>query len=141
MALLKSIFVLALFSSSLVLAEPVQATTSADVKQKSKEALETAADYSKEQKEQVQKNMEKSLNSLKEEIAELKVKAANKVGEAKETSDEQIEALQARQKELSKKLTEFKNSSGKAWTEMKNGMSAAIKKLSESYDKAKKEYQ
>lgn len=118
----------------------VHATTTEEVKEKTKEAAASAVDYSKEQKEKVQAEMEESLAAMKVKIAELKVQAQKKAGSAKTAAKNEISDLEKSQKQLSTRLNKFKKSSGKAWDNMKIGFNDAFKKLSEAYDKAKENY-
>ncbi|MGE5085601.1 MAG: hypothetical protein ACM3MG_04825, partial [Bacillota bacterium] len=59
------------------------ATTKEEVKHKTSEAADAAVNYSKEQKEQFQKDMQANLDDLKKEIADLKKSASEKTGDAK----------------------------------------------------------
>ena len=132
-SLLVSILVLALSSFSF-------ATTKEDVQQKTADAASAAVDYSKEQKEQFQKDMEGKLSDLKQEIAEMKEAASKKTGAAKTEMKEQIASLEKKQDGIKKDLSKMKKSSGKAWAEMKTGMSKAWDSLADSYKKAKAEF-
>ncbi len=116
------------------------ATTSEEVKEKTKEAAASAVDYSKEQKEKIQAEMEESLAAMKVKIAELKEQASKKAGSAKSATKNEIADLEKKQKQASIRLDKFKKSSGKAWENMKTGFNDAFKKLSEAYDKAKENY-
>jgi len=117
------------------------ATTKEEVQQKTADAATAAADYSKEQKEQFQKDMETKLGELKAEIADLKKQASEKTGAAKKEMNEQIATLEKKQKDMKKDLAKLGKSSGQAWAEMKVGMSKAWDSLSESYAKAKTKFQ
>lgn len=129
------IFVLSIFASSIAFA-----TTSEEVKEKTKDAAASALDFSKERKEIVQREMEESLATMKEKIAELKVVADRKVGAAKKSATQEVANLEKSQAALSARLNKFKKSSGKAWKNMKAGFNDAFRKLSEAYDKAKDDY-
>ncbi|HEX7675560.1 MAG TPA: hypothetical protein VF412_15395 [Bdellovibrio sp.] len=117
------------------------ATTKEEVKQKTADAAVAAADYSKEQKEQFQKDMEGKLADLKNEIADLKKQASEKSGAAQKEMKAQIANLEKKQSEMKKDLAKLEKSSGKAWTEMKVGMNKAWDTLSDSYTKAKAKFQ
>ncbi len=117
------------------------ATTKEEVQQKTADAASAAADYSKEQKEQFQKDMDTKLADLKAEIADLKKQASEKTGEAKKEMNTQIANLERKQKEMKKDLAKLGKSSGKVWSEMKTGMSKAWDSLSDSYEKAKAQFQ
>lgn len=116
------------------------ATTSEEVTTKTKEAASAAVEYSKEQKEQFQKDMEAKLSEIKKEIAELNEQVSAKTGEAKAEMKAQVKNLEIRQQVLKKDLTKLKKSTGNAWSEMRAGVSKAWDALAESYDKAKAEF-
>lgn len=119
----------------------VYATDKAQVvKQKASETVQAASEYTKEQKEEIQKSAEEKLNAISTEISDLKKDAKAATGKAKEEIDQEIKYLEKKQKSLKSDLARWKASSGKAWNEMKSGMSAAIDKLAESYQRAKKEF-
>lgn len=111
-----------------------------EVKQKTAEAAAAVVDYSKEQKEQFQKEMEDNLAAINKEIAELKSHVSDVSGEAQKELNEKITALESKQSELSQRLAKLKKSSGKAWSEMKSGVTKAWDALSGSYKKAKAEF-
>ena len=125
---------------ALSLTPSVFATTKEEVKQKTAEAADAAANYSKEQKEQFQKDMQTNLDDIKKEIADLKKVASEKTGDAKKEMNEQIATLEKKQDEMSKDLSKLKKSTGRAWDQMKTGMNKAWDSLSDSYKKAKAEY-
>lgn len=129
-----------IFLFSFVLSFSAFATTKEEVADKTKAAATAAADYSAEQKEQFQKDMEHNLQELKSEISELKKSASEKSGKVKAGMKEKIAALEAKQADMKNDLAKLKKSSGKAWSEMKSGMSKAWGSLSESYAKAKSEF-
>lgn len=125
---------------TLSFALPAFASKKEEVKQKTAEAASAVVDYSKEQKEQFQKEMEDNLAAINTEIVELKSHVSEASGDAKKELNEKIAALESKQAELSKNLAKLKKSSGKAWTEMKTGVSKAWDVLSDSYKKAKAEF-
>jgi peptidoglycan hydrolase CwlO-like protein len=116
------------------------ATSGEDVKHDAKKAASTAGDYTVEQKEKVQKDMEDSLASMKKEIADLKAQADKKGTEVQKGTQEKIAMLEKKEIELEGRMAKFKASSGRAWDHMKNGMSSAMKELSKSYGKAKAQF-
>jgi hypothetical protein len=123
-----------------LIASIVYAADSTEVKQKASETVDAATEYTKAQKEEIQKGMEKNLNAMADEIKELKKQAKKATGSAKDEMNTQITGMETKQGELKADLARLKKSSGKAWSELKSGMSAAMDKLSESYSKAKKEF-
>ncbi|MGZ3797250.1 MAG: sll1863 family stress response protein, partial [Pseudobdellovibrionaceae bacterium] len=77
---------------------------------------------------------------ISEEIADLKKDAKTASGKLKNELNQEISLLEKKQKSLQKDFTHWKKSTGKAWEEMKNGMSQAMDNISDSYQKAKKEF-
>ena len=118
-----------------------QAVTADDVSTKTKKALDSAAEYTTEQKEDFQKKMEANLESLKSKITELKNKAAAAQGHVQKKSEKNIAQLEKKQKELQIKLEKLKNSSGRAWSKMKVGLSAAWDKTKTTFTEVQKELQ
>lgn len=135
MKIFKILLVLGLVGSVVYATDKAQ-----EVKQKTSEAVQAAGEYTKEQKEEIQKSFEEKLSKLSAEIKELKSDAQTATGNAKQSLEKDIKNLEAKQKSLKKDMVRLKESSGKAWTEMKAGMGAALDKLSDSYQKAKKEF-
>lgn len=110
------------------------ATTAKDVKDKTAAAADSAVEYTKEQKDAFVSDMEQKLASLKKELHELEVKADK-------TKNEQIKALEKRQKELEADLRKLKASSGQAWSKLRAGLSKAWDQMADSFSEAKKELQ
>ncbi len=130
-----------LFSVLVFLTGVAHAATASDVKNKTKAAIDSAVDYTSEQKEDFQKKMETNLESLKSEIAELKTKAAEAQGHVQKKSEKSIVQLEKKQKELQVKLEKLKNSSGRTWSKMKVGLSAAWDKTKSTFSEVQKELQ
>ncbi len=114
--------------------------TKEEVQKKSTEAASAAVEYSKEQKEQFQKEMGSKLDELTSEVRELKQKAIQTTGDAQKQLSEQIALLEKKENELKKDLASLSKSTGKGWEQMKSGVNKAWDSLSDSYQKAKKEF-
>lgn len=132
MKLIVTAFVLGLSFSA-------HSTTTGEVSMKTKEAAQSAVDYTMEQKEAFQKSMEKNLNALESEVAELKAKATTAHGAAQAKTNSKIKDLETKQGELQKKMSDLKKSTGKAWVKMKDGMSSAWSKAKETISEAEAE--
>ncbi len=115
------------------------ATTKEDVGNKASEAAAAAVSYTQEQKEEFQKSMEQKLEELNTQISDLKEASAKKGTQARKETQKTIAALEAKKETMKKDLAQLKTRTGKAWGEMKSGMSQAWDSLKESYDKAKSE--
>lgn len=116
--------ILALFISQFTMA-----TSAQDVKNKAGETVDTAVEYTKEQKQAFTKEMEYNISNLKKEIAELKGKQSQKLDE-----------LKAKQANLEQDLAKLKKSSGNAWGQLRNGMTKAWTEIKTSYQSAKEEF-
>lgn len=140
MAIVKLLVVLGLVGSVVYAMDTKVDKKGQEVKQKALETAQAAGEYTNEQKVEMQKNFEEKINKVSREIADLKKDAAAASGKVKKELDEEIQALEKKQKSIQKDLARWKKSSGKAWEDMKNGMSQAMDSISESYQKAKKEF-
>ena len=116
------------------------ATTSQEVKQKTSEAATAAADYTKEQKDQFEKDMKAKYAELQTEIASMKKQASEATGSAKKEMDAQIATLEKKQSDMKSDLRKLGKSSGAAWAEMKIGVSKAWDSLASSYQNAKTKF-
>lgn len=117
----------------------LQATTREEVNNKTKEAVEATVSYTKEQKEEAEKNIKQSIDALEQDISSLKKQASQLTGEAKVRLNDEIMAMEAKQGDLKKDFEKLKKVSGAAWAEMRKGLSKAYDGLSEGYQKAKAE--
>lgn len=109
------------------------ATSANDVKNKASETVDTAAEYTKEQKESFVKDMEENLAALKTQIKTMKEKAGA-------SKDETVKKLEAKQAQLEKDLAQMKKSSGNAWSKLKSGVSKAWSEIKTSMSEAKEEF-
>lgn len=116
----------------LIVGTQALATTAQDVKNKTAEAAETTAAYTKEQKEAFMKDMDQQITTLKKQIAEMKSKAGK-------SKDQTVQDLEKKQKNLETQYTSLKNSSGRAWDKLKVGVSKAWDQLKTSVSEAKEE--
>jgi hypothetical protein len=123
----------ALFTASLLLAEPAK-TTATDVKNKAGETVDTARRYASEKKDEFEKRMGDKMKSLRDDVTELKDKAKNG---AEKTADDTVKDLEAKEKTADAKLGELGKAGGKAWSSLKAGVEKAVDDLDEGVQKAK----
>jgi hypothetical protein len=107
--------------------------TSEDVKKETKEAYETALEYSKQRKEEILRQMQAKLDQYKQNIEKLKIKTELMGQGLKADFDRRVDELQAKQAAAEEKLSELKSSSGKAWSEIKEGLDQAMLDLEQAY--------
>jgi len=118
--------------------------TAEDVKTEAAEAMETAKNYTKEQKEAYMQKIDARLGELDREISALGEKIQAGTGEMKAEGRAKLEAslqtLRAQKEATVQQYEKLKTSSGAAWDALKTGMDAAMKKLDETFEKAKAEF-
>lgn len=119
--------------------KPEKEVSMEDVKEKSGEALEGLAEYTEQQKEVFQQEIQDQIESFDKKINNLQENAANLQGEAKQELNEKIARLEAMKKNAGEKLESLKGKSGEAWAEMKEGISDSITELQQAYDDAMNE--
>jgi uncharacterized protein YukE len=120
---LKTLLIAALFMTS-----TVGLATTEEISQK---AGETADAF--------KKTMNEKLATLKTQIDKLEKDAKSSSGKAKVSVDDQLKSLEARRGTLKKQLDETGGQTGRAWTQVKDGMSRAMKDLESGYRNAKAE--
>jgi hypothetical protein len=114
--------------------------TSEDVKKESKEAYQTAVEYSKQQKEEIVRQMQVKLDEYKQNIEKLKIKTELMGQGLKADFNHRLDELQAKQEAAQEKLSELKSSSGKAWDEVKEGLNQAMLDLERAYVDARSQF-
>jgi hypothetical protein len=113
------------------------ATEVSEIKKNAAKTIDSAVEYTKEQKEEVQVKLQNSLDEISLKIKNLKEKASVQSGETKKSFESQVHKLEVKREQAEKKLLKLKLSTGKAWNEIKLGVSSALSKLADSYEKAK----
>lgn len=107
--------------------------------------VEDVSDFSKEQKDKIQKEFKAQLAAIDQEIKDIKDKAKKVKETASEESkkqiNDQVEFLEKRRSELKADFKNLQNSSGKAWDQVKLGFQNSMMTLKESFQKAKQEFQ
>jgi hypothetical protein len=102
--------------------------------------METAKEYTQEQKEEYLRQMRAKLDEFNKEIQELQTKAASKAIGLKEASKEELSQsmkdLAEKKKAAAEKIDELKNASGNAWEDIKTGADLAMDELNKSLEQA-----
>ena len=126
-------------------AKPKEGVTAADVKKEAAQAVETAATYTKEQKDAYMQKIEARLEELDRDIGALGDKIQSGTTEMKAEGraklEESLKTLRAEKDAAARQYEKLKTSSDKAWDNLKSGMDAAMQKLNAAFDKAKSEFE
>jgi TolA-binding protein len=104
-----------------------------DVKKQTQEAVETAVQFAKQERDEFIQKAQKDLDALNGKLEELKKQAQGETGEAKDKMDRQIKNLQEQQQVAEKKLSNLKSATGDAWKDLKTGTEAAIDSIRKSF--------
>ena len=125
--------------------KPKTKVTAEDVKNKAAEAVDTAADYTMEQKEAYMQKIDIRLKELDRDIEALgnRIQAGTDemTAEGRAKLEASLQTLKAQKEGAVEQYEKLKTSGGQAWDELKAGMDAAMKKLNAAYDKAKAEFE
>jgi TolA-binding protein len=114
--------------------------TSEDVRRDAGKAVETAAEFSQETKEEFQKKLDLRLKELDAEIAKLREKGSDLKDEAKANWDKKIADLETKREAASAKLKEIGHSSAEAWKDIQKGAQAAWDDLDKAFREASREF-
>lgn len=119
--------------------------TSQDVKAETKEMIKTLQQYTIEQRDKAMKEAEQAMDTIDKRIDKLESRVDSNWDKmtqaAREEARANLKAMRQQRNELSEWYGSFKNSSADAWEEMKKGFSDAYQALSDSWEKAKSEYE
>jgi len=118
--------------------------TAQDVKKETKELIDTLQQYTAKQRDQAVKEADQALKKLDGRIDKLENRVDNNwdnmTQAARRKARANLKALRKQRNELAEWYGSFKNSSAGAWEQMKKGFSDAYQALSDSWEKAKREY-
>lgn len=131
--------------SALGCGEDNEKTTIQDVKESAKKALDTAVDYSQEQKAKFMKEVGQHWDSLRADIDQLQDKLAKKKEQAGEQAKARWKAikadLQEKQEAVKQAYEELSDASGEAYAAAKKKLEAAMADLKAAYENAAAELQ
>ena len=111
------------------------------MKTKAEETWTATKEYTAEEKNEFQKSFNDKLDALDKDIDDMKAKASEKTGDAKKAYQAKVDQLQKDKKDVEAKLDQLQNKTGKAWTQVKNGVVKSYDHLKASFVKAKEEMQ
>ena len=110
------------------------------VKDEAKEAASATTQYLKQEKQQFVSSMQESLNDIKSNMNTLKEHAQAAGGKANAQLGQHIELFEDKMNLAQAQLDHLKDSSGKAWMDMKLGMQEAVADLKQSYNRVLTEF-
>ena len=120
--------------------QPPGKLRSEDVRRDAGQAAETAAEYSRQTKDEFQKKLETRLKELDAEIAKLREKGRDLKDQAKADWDRKMADLETKRDAARGKLAEVRDSSGEAWKDVQKGAQSAWDELDKAFHEASREF-
>jgi DNA anti-recombination protein RmuC len=114
--------------------------TSEDVRRDAGQAVNTAAEYSQQTKEEFQKSLDARLKELDAEIVKLREKGRDLKDEAKVNWDRKMADLETKRDAARAKLAEVGRSSADAWKDVQKGAQSAWDELDKAFHDASQEF-
>jgi hypothetical protein len=114
--------------------------TPEDVRRDAGHAVKTAAEYSRQTKEEFQKKLDTRLKELDAEIAKLREKGRNLKDNAKANWEQKMADLESKRDAASAKLAEVGRSSAEAWKDVQKGAQSAWDELDKAFRDASREF-
>jgi uncharacterized coiled-coil DUF342 family protein len=111
-----------------------------DVRRDAGQATKTAAEYSRQTKEEFQTNLEAQLNELDAKIDKLREKGRDLKDEVKVKWDQKMTELDTKRDAARAKLDEVGRSSAEAWKDVQKGAQSAWDELGKAFRKASREF-
>ena len=127
--------------SDLPIVEKESRPTLEDVQQQTAEAARTLWDFAKNKSEEFRDAMAREMNGIDARMAQLRERASELSGAAREKMDEQLVQLEEKRKELAEQLERASANSGEAWDETKAGIRKAYEEVSDALGRAYAELQ
>ena len=115
-------------------------TTSEDVRPDVGKAVDTAAEYAQQTKEEFQQKLDARLKELDAEMVVLREKGRDLKDEAKEKWAQNMADLEAKRDAAQAKLTEVKDSSAEAWKDLQKGAQAAWEDMDKAFHEASRKF-
>ncbi len=113
-----------------------KSVTAGDVKKEAREALETASQFTEQQKKEYQATIESRLREIGKKLEDMKSGADRLKEEARSELKKEMENLEKKKADAEQKLAQLKTETGKAWEDIKNGLDKALVEIDEAYEKA-----
>lgn len=139
-------FAVAALLLSLQACKKTEATATANpetvdsVKQKVKEALQAAKNYTYDHKDEYAQKLQNVVDDVNAKIADLKARAEKAGAEAQAQLQPQIDELRQKGREVQRQLDKVQAATPAAWSEIKTRVSKALEDLQDAFEKAKEKF-
>ena len=119
---------------------PAGTVTSDDVRRDAGNAVDSAAAFAKQTKDEYQSKLDARLKELDAEVATLRKKGSELKDDAKVRWDERMVQLETKREAARVKLSEVKDSSAEAWKDLQTGAQSAWDELDKAFRDASGEF-
>jgi flagellar motility protein MotE (MotC chaperone) len=116
-----------------------QPVTAKEVQQKANEALSTIKDFTDQRKKEYQQQVAGQLAAMQKKLDEMKGQLDKASPELRARLEKEMLESKRDLENLLKSLAALETATGKAWEEMKGGVSQALENLQKSQEKPAKE--
>ena len=114
--------------------------TSEDVRKDATHAVNTAVEFSEQNKEEFQKNLDSKLQAMDAEIKKLREKGQGLKDQAKADWDKKMVDLEAKREAVHAKVIDIGKSNAAAWKDVQNGAESAWNDLDKAFHDASNEF-
>ena len=119
---------------------PSRTVTSDDVRRDAGNAVDTAAEFAKQTKEEYQSKLDLRLAELDEEIVMLRERGNQLKDDTKVRWEQKLAELEVKREAARVKLAEVKESSAEAWKDVQKGAQSAWDELDKAFQEASSEF-
>ncbi len=114
--------------------------TSDDVRRDADQAIHTAAEFSRQTKEEFQKGLQARLEEFDSQIERLREKGRDLTGDAKANWDRKLAELATKREAAGAQVDEIARSSAEAWKDVQKGAQSAWDELDKTFHDVAREF-
>ncbi|MFN7291697.1 MAG: hypothetical protein ACK5YR_19395 [Pirellula sp.] len=120
---------------------PAPSVTIDDVKSDASKALNTASEYSSEQKKKMIQKWQEQRSAMDLQMEELKKKGEQLTADAKDDWNKKMTVLESKRQAAKEKIIEMENSTAEAWGDIEKGAVAAWDDFKNAFQDASKDFE
>lgn len=118
-----------------------KSVTPATISQDAREAIETTAQYTAQQKEAFLRKAQEELESIQQQMVALQGKADKASASARTELQKSIYELEGKKAAARTQLDELKSATDAKWNEMRAGVHSAIEEMNQSFQRLRSKLQ
>jgi gas vesicle protein len=111
-------------------------SSAAEVQQASKNMIDSIQDYTVEQKEALQEQVQDQISNLSDKINDLQAKSENATDEAKAALQEATADLNQKLETVKAQMQQLETATADTWENVKGELSAALRDVEDAYKEA-----